>query len=123
MDNEYFSNMADIEDLSLDKVFLVYESEPILFLCKDKNDNMYFCVCTEIRYIKKWLVTKISSDDLSDLENQKIDIYTAITKNEKMIEIIQIEDRMISFNRYTKFIDDRYLPEKGTFLKINMEDN
>lgn len=118
----YFKDIVILGDLYLDTIFSIYESEPIVFLCKDRNNNIYFCICTEIRYIKKWLIAKISSDDLSDLENHKVDIYNTIIKNETVIEIVQSREKEFSRIRYTKNIDKYDLPEKGAFLKINTED-
>ena len=61
--NPYFQNVPQIGDLIMD--YVIVENEcPIVFICKDKNDSLYFCNCVTMQNIQKWAVTKISKEIL-----------------------------------------------------------
>lgn len=42
--------------LVVDKVFLSYDGIPLLCVCKDKDERMYFCNCTEVRSEERWVL-------------------------------------------------------------------
>lgn len=43
-------------ELVVDKVFLSYDGIPLLCVCKDKDEKMYFCNCTEVRSEERWVL-------------------------------------------------------------------
>lgn len=43
-------------ELVVDKVFLSYDGIPLLCVCKDENERMYFCNCTEVRSEERWVL-------------------------------------------------------------------
>ena len=58
-DSAYFKNIFHIGDMYLDHVFFEFEYEPIIFTCTDSNNSLYLCLCSEIRYVQRWIITKI----------------------------------------------------------------
>lgn len=72
MNNVYFENIDQVGKLYLEYVFYEFEYEPILFLCTDKNKNLYLCLCSEIRYEQKWIITKCNMDILKLLLNKEV---------------------------------------------------
>lgn len=43
-------------ELVVDKVFLSYDGIPLLCTCKDEDERMYFCNCTEVRSEERWVL-------------------------------------------------------------------
>lgn len=43
-------------ELVADKVFLSYDGIPLLCVCKDEDEKLYFCNCTEVRSEERWVL-------------------------------------------------------------------
>ena len=44
------------KELVVDKVFLYYDGIPLLCTCKDEDEKLYFCNCTEMRSEERWIL-------------------------------------------------------------------
>lgn len=42
--------------LVVDKEFLSYDGIPLLCVCKDEDEKLYFCNCTEVRSEERWVL-------------------------------------------------------------------
>lgn len=111
----YFENICDIGDLFLDEIFFEFETEPILFLCRDKSNNMYFCLCSEIRKVQGWTICKISSNILTDVVDGNITIREAFKLSGEDLYIVHytkadgLSSKQASFDE----INEDDLPEEG----------
>lgn len=122
MDNLYFENVVKIGKLYLEYVFYEFESEPILFLCRDENSDIYLCLCSEIRYGQKWIISKCNLTVLKDLINEKIDIASAFLINPNMIIIeSDLQGHENSYIIKSDEIDELDLPKKGTYVKCDKQ--
>lgn len=43
-------------ELVVDKEFLSYDGIPFLCVCKDEDEKLYFCNCTEVRSEERWVL-------------------------------------------------------------------
>ena len=43
-------------ELVVDKEVLSYDGIPLLCACKDEDERMYFCNCTEVRSEERWVL-------------------------------------------------------------------
>lgn len=43
-------------ELVVDKEFLSYDGIPLLCICKDEDEKLYFCNCTEVRSEERWVL-------------------------------------------------------------------
>lgn len=43
-------------ELGVDKEFLSYDGIPLLCVCKDEDEKLYFCNCTEVRSEERWVL-------------------------------------------------------------------
>ena len=43
-------------ELIVDKEFLSYDGIPLLCVCKDEDEKLYFCNCTEVRSEERWVL-------------------------------------------------------------------
>lgn len=122
MNELYFKNVTKTDNLYLDFILYEFENEPILFICKDKNENLYLCLCSEIRYEQKWLIVPCGLSTLEKLVDQKIDIATAFLNYPQLIIIkMDLNGNESSFMISTDCVDRLDLPEEGTFLQYNLD--
>lgn len=85
MNNLYFENLKKIGNLCIKQIFLEFENKPILFLCNDKDQKKYLCLCSEIRKNQKWIIVRCRKTVLSLLLDKEIDIRTAFLKEKELI--------------------------------------
>lgn len=43
-------------ELVVDKEFLSYDGIPLLCVCRDEDEKLYFCNCTEVRSEERWVL-------------------------------------------------------------------
>lgn len=43
-------------ELVVDKEFLSHDGIPLLCVCKDEDEKLYFCNCTEVRSEERWVL-------------------------------------------------------------------
>lgn len=116
---EYFDNIIGIGKLFIDFIFVQYESEPILFTCIDENSEHYLCICTEIRFRKRWIVARSNPGWITKLIKHEVDIATAMTRFDRVIVIEEDlhgneTSRELRINDLTAYD----LPRSGTMLHI-----
>lgn len=122
MNNIYFENVNQIGNLYLDYVFFEFEFEPILFTCIDENKNIYLCLCSEIRGGQKWIITKTNTNLLTNLINEKIDIYSAFFVEDNLIIVtMDIQGNEKSTIIKTSDIDELDLPKKNVYIKCDKD--
>ena len=124
MKNEYyFENVEGIGNLYLGYIFFEFENEPILFSAMSEDNQLYLCLCTEIRYYQKWLISKCDLETAKNLISERVDIVTALSIPETTSVVISDENgRETSRIEKTKEIDELDFPEKGTFVICNTEE-
>lgn len=44
------------KELIVDKVFWSYDGISLLCVCKDEDEKLYFCNCTEVRSEERWVL-------------------------------------------------------------------
>lgn len=123
MNEIYFDKVEQIGRLYLDYIFFEFESEPILFSCVDDEKKLYLCLCSEIRYGQKWIVTKCELSTLRALIEEKMDIASAFLLKDKVIIInMNLQGDESSYIIASDEIDRLDLPKEGTYIRDNKED-
>ncbi len=116
----YFENVKNIGNLFIDHIFTYFDDEPIFFVCKDNKDNLYLCLCSEIRYEQIWFISKTNISIISKLIKREIDITSSMINSDKMIKItMDIDGKEESIVVNTEDLDEFDLPEKGFKLEID----
>lgn len=119
----YFENVTNVGNLYLQHIFNTFEYEPILFVCSDDYNNLYFCICSDFRYTQKWIIVKTDVDILNKLVLGKIDILSVFTSKKEMIEAVASANSDICYEQKNindiNFLD---LPKAGTLLKCDIEE-
>lgn len=110
--------MNNLQEYKIDKIFFE-TSYPVLFTCLNKQDELFLTVCCQNNENgRKWLLTKISEDNVIRLLSNKITIRTAFEQSsEKKLSILQNE-KGYSIKEHTEDWDNckRDLPAEGIFL-------
>ncbi len=106
-------------NIYIDKI--IFESyEPILFTCKDDNENLFLAVCcTSNNIIKKWLITSTTTSILISLLKDEITIRDAFLNNTKYKYSYIIKDNnssVLKNNQYDWCKNSPFLPSEGQFL-------
>ena len=120
MNDAYFDNVNNIGKLYIEYVFYEFESEPILFTCVDEKQDLYLCLCCEIRYKQRWIIIRCNIALLKSLVKEELDVASVFLSAANIIAI----DMDINGEEKSSFISqneiDRLdLPEDGTYLKCN----
>lgn len=124
MNDVYFRNISNVGDLCLDHIFFEFDGEPILFTCVDNTSKMYLCVCSEMRFFQKWIISECSLLNLAAMIDEKIDITTAFLESNELITIVSdIHGQETIQVIKASEIDPLDLPQSGTFLKYNKDDS
>lgn len=119
MNKEAYFNDIDGKKLYIDYVIFEYDY-PILFVCIDKNDDLYLCHCYEIRKKQEWIISKTNKKIIIDLLTNKLTIFDSLNSpfDENYIVTWSYEDKKEKCYK-VKFedIDELNLPEKGAFYE------
>lgn len=122
MGNLYFDDVIKVGKLYLEHVFYEFESEPVLFTCIDEQKNLYFCLCSEIRYGQRWVITPCNIVQLEELIEEKRDIVSVFLAAPYLIAIdMDLEGRETSSIIDNDKIDRLDLPKDGTYVRCNKE--
>ncbi|KSV57563.1 hypothetical protein [Acetivibrio ethanolgignens] len=120
--NIYFENVTQAGTLFLDYVFYEFEMEPIVFTCVDKEKNLYLCLCSEIRYEQKWIISRCNVHTLKALINEEIDIASALCLSKTLVvATMDIHGKEKSSVIDTEAVDKLDLPKSGTFIRCDKE--
>ena len=55
------------KELVVDKVFLSYDGISLLCVCKDEDERMYFCNCTEMRSEERWVLYPATKQQIEQI--------------------------------------------------------
>ena len=104
---EFLKNVPNIGELTTERVLFMFDKTPIVFVCIDKKNSRYLCMCTDSILEYTWLLAPIGIDVLLALMNDEISIVQAFEKsNGKILLINQQKDEF----QYTEY-DFNEIPE------------
>ena len=58
------------KELVVDKVFLSYDGISLLCICKDEDERMYFCNCTEVRSEERWVLYPATEQQIEQIASK-----------------------------------------------------
>lgn len=100
--------------LTREHIFYQMGIYPILFVCKDENQNRYLCSCCRLG--KEWIISRVSENVLIALIEDKITIR-------EIFEDCDALGLMVKWDGERFFcvqeIPDDALPEKGALLELD----
>ena len=58
------------KELIVDKEFLSYDGSPLLCVCKDEDEKLYFCNCTEVRSEERWVLYPATEQQIEQIASK-----------------------------------------------------
>ena len=92
-------------ELVVDKEFLSYDGIPLLCVCKDEDEKLYFCNCTEVRSEERWVLYPA----------KKRQIEQIVSKSKTPAEVFQ-DSRVVYM--YTIGLDT----DRGTLRELTVDE-
>lgn len=118
MNKIYFENVPNIGSLRLEETLFSFEGTPILFVCIDKDNIRYFCLCDDIIDEESWIIVQISNETLLKVLNDEITVLNAF-KNKNILIANKSFNKTIKYTieEYNK-IDPDELPVSDQYLEM-----
>ena len=120
--NVYFSALNELGDLYLEYIFLEFEQEPILFICKDIQGNMYFCLCSDMLDGYVWVLAECSMQSLKELIDKKKSLLEFFRQKESLFRIQNNQETDLCEKTTPDKIDPLELPEQEVYLEWNQSE-
>lgn len=98
---KYFEKVFGIGDLELEQVLFEFDKVPILFVCKDREQRDYLCLCTDTIVEATWMITQVNCHLLIDLLEDKIAILDAFKKSDNQIILARRRDGKLIYEIYS----------------------
>ncbi len=119
MNTVMFKNIPEIGDLILEKVLFEFEYDPIIFVCMDKTNDRYLCICDDFIERYSWIITRISVKLLLELLRDEITILSPFKSSDKEVIVADrdfcSEECKYQFCKF-KDIDEDELPHRDQYL-------
>lgn len=93
------------KELVVDKEFLSYDGIPLLCVCKDEDEKLYFCNCTEVRSEERWVLYPATKRQIEQI----------VSKSKTPAEVFQ-DSRVVYM--YTIGLDTG----RGTLRKLTVDE-
>lgn len=92
-------------ELVVDKEFLSYDGIPLLCVCKDEDEKLYFCNCTEVRSEERWVLYPATEQQIEQI----------VSKSKTPAEVFQNSSIVYV---YTVGLDT----DQGTLRKLTVDE-
>lgn len=92
-------------ELVVDKEFLSYDGIPLLCVCKDEDEKLYFCNCTEVRSEERWVLYQATKRQIEQI----------VSKSKTPAEVFQ-DSRVV--HMYTIGLDT----DRGTLRELTVDE-
>ena len=92
-------------ELVVDREFLSYDGIPLLCVCKDEDEKLYFCNCTEVRSEERWVLYPATKRQIEQI----------VSKSKTPAEVFQ-DSRVVYM--YTIGLDT----DRGTLRELTVDE-
>ena len=122
-DKVYFPNFPYGENLYLLYTYFEYDNIPIVFVCKDENNKMYFCLCHDAMFDYSCMIAQIDIETLRDVISDRIAILDVFKGQNFPIIIANYKDNHFSYEE-TQFSDipQEELPRADEYLELSLSE-
>lgn len=119
MQNRYFQNIPEIEELKPERILFSFEQIPIVFVCTDCRLTRYLCICTDPLQGPSWMLVPISESDLLSVLRDRITVLHAFRISPADIIMVDCLDgvqtvRSVKYNE----ISPSELPSQDQYLEM-----
>ena len=112
----------DYEKLYIKDIYNMYETEPIIFTCVSEK-YLYICLCYEFRGISKYILNRVTEEEINKLLNKEITIYDIFAINHmfRKTKILASRPYEDVFGIQSDFLDSKYIAVRNENLKALLE--
>lgn len=123
MREKYFENVEGIGELYLEKTFLKFEEENVLFICRDETGNRYLCVCYEMRYALKWVLCRVSRETILQMLLKSVTVRECYERSQNDLLLITYTEEAGECSEWKSLneIDNNILLDEDFALKYDAE--
>jgi hypothetical protein len=115
----YFKDIKGVG--SLDIEYIIFQADyPVIFTCVDKFNQLYLCVCCDIRKEQRWIISKTTAEIVKNMLCDKITLYDSFKSPYNKNYIIKWSYETQEENAYeVNFddIDDLDLPMQDEYIE------
>ena len=115
----YFKKLNKIGDLYLVGVLFEFDSVPIVFICKSKNNKYYICNLNNDYKKLEWLLCEVDYIDIYNLLSNMSDILSVYLSKKYLYHIVKQDDNYVINKHFVSKYKRSELPEKGIFLDLS----
>lgn len=112
-----FTRIGEIGNLYLKEILFEFEKEPIIFVCENDKEDLFFCICTDSIIEYTWLVTKVNINFWNRIKKGEILINEALKQSDNMIFLIKKNRNDFTYKKY-RFSD---IPEEELPDNVNVK--
>lgn len=118
----FFKNIDGIGNLYLEKTFLKFEEENVLFICLDDAGNRYLSVCYEMRYALKWVLCRVSHEIIAQMLKKQVKVRECFERTENQVLLITYTEKFEETAEWKALreVDSNILPDKDFELFGNL---
>ena len=116
----FFSDVPKYGDLYLDVVLLKFEAVDLLTILRNERSDYFFCVCCEIRWEQRWIISPATKDDIRQSLQNKISARAFFMQGEKIEVVKDYRNNTKSYSISLVPAGDihkDYLPSEDAFLE------
>lgn len=100
-----------------------YDYEPILMVLRDRYQNLYLGLCSELRGMRRWIVAPTNTQELHRLLNYKYTINEALKALSNTAYVIERHGSEYLYERMPfNQVNPLYLAEEGVYAEFIDED-
>ncbi len=115
MDEVYFA-LPELGELTVEHSFYLLDGEPILFVCKNANEQRFLCSCYQMG--TGWVIGNVRESDLIDLIDDQISIREVFEHCCAVKFAVSWDENNFVVN---PDVSNDILPRKGALLELNNE--
>lgn len=116
----FFSDVSKYGDLYLDVVLLKFETVDLLTILRNERGDYFFCVCCEIRWEQRWIISPATKDEIRKFLQNKISARAFFEQGEKIVVVWDYRRHAESYSISLVPAEDihkDYLPDYDAFLE------
>lgn len=116
----YFPDVPKYGDLYLDAVLLEFEVVDLMTILRNERGDYFFCVCCEIRWEQRWIISPATWDEIRQFLQNKISARAFFVQGEKIEVVKNYKSNAKSYSISLVSAEDihrDYLPDGDAFLE------
>lgn len=118
--NLFTDNLKYVGDFYFDHTFVEYSGEPILFACRNQQNELYLCRAKTGARAFRWIFSKVNVDDLKRLVDKSITVRECLINGNNIFTLVGHANYYGEINReILNGIEKNDLPDATLYLSTD----